>query len=188
MARIPWGRETVAGLAGAIGSVPDGMATAVLAGANPMAGLYASFAGPVAGGLLQSTTVMVIATTSAAAVTTAEVMTEGPADPLRTLATLTILAGLFMLLATRLGFARLMRFVSASVMGGFMFGVGLILILGQLADATGVTTSGGSTLEKALNTLQAVAVLRAGLGVHGRHGDRDQRRPGPRARWPRWRR
>ncbi len=154
MAKVPWGRETMAGLAGAIGSVPDGMATAVLAGANPMAGLYASFAGPAAGGLLQSTTVMVIATTSAAAVTTAEVMNAGPADPIRTLATLTILAGAFMLLATRLGFAKLMRFVSASVMGGFMFGVGLILILGQLADATGVTTSGGSTLEKALNTLR----------------------------------
>ena len=46
MAKVPWGRETMAGLAGAIGSVPDGMATAVLAGANPMAGLYASFAGP----------------------------------------------------------------------------------------------------------------------------------------------
>ena len=154
MAKVPWGRETMAGLAGAIGSVPDGMATAVLAGANPMAGLYASFAGPAAGGLLQSTTVMVVATTSAAAVTTAEVMNAGPADPIRTLATLTILAGAFMLLATRLGFAKLMRFVSASVMGGFMFGVGLILILGQLADATGVTTSGGSTLEKALNTLR----------------------------------
>ena len=67
---------------------------------------------------------------------------------------MTLLAGAFMLLATRLGFAKLMRFVSASVMGGFMFGVGLILILGQLADATGVTTSGGSTLEKALNTLR----------------------------------
>jgi SulP family sulfate permease len=144
----------MAGLAGAIGSVPDGMATAVLAGANPMAGLYGSFAGPAVGGLLQSTTVMVVATTSAAAVTTAEVMNAGPADPLRTLATLTILAGAFMVLATRLGFAKLMRFVSASVMGGFMFGVGLILILGQLADATGVSTSGGSTLEKALNTLR----------------------------------
>jgi sulfate permease, SulP family len=154
MAKVPWGRETMAGLAGAIGSVPDGMATAVLAGANPMAGLYASFAGPVAGGLMQSTTVMVIATTSAAAVTTAEVMNSGPTDPLRTLATLTILAGAFMLLATRLGFARLMRFVSASVMAGFMFGVGLILILGQLADATGVKTSGDNTLEKALNTLR----------------------------------
>jgi SulP family sulfate permease len=154
MARIAWGRETLAGLAGAIGSVPDGMATAVLAGANPMAGLYASFAGPIAGGALQSTTVMVIATTSAAAVTTVEVMGTGPADPIRTLATLTVLAGVFMLLATRLGFARLMRFVSASVMAGFMFGVGLILILGQLADATGVKTSGDNTLEKALNTLR----------------------------------
>jgi SulP family sulfate permease len=97
---------------------------------------------------------MVVATTSAAAVTTAEVMNAGPDDPIRTLATLTLLAGGFMVLATALGFARLMRFVSASVMGGFMFGVGLILILGQLADATGVTTSGGSTLEKALNTLR----------------------------------
>jgi SulP family sulfate permease len=144
----------MAGLAGAIGSVPDGMATAVLAGANPMAGLYASFAGPAAGGFLQSTTVMVIASTSAAAVTTAEVMNADPTDPLRTLATLTILAGAFMLLATLAGFAKLMRFVSASVMAGFMFGVGLILILGQLADATGVKTSGGSTLEKALNTLR----------------------------------
>jgi SulP family sulfate permease len=154
MTKVAWGRETMAGLAGAIGSVPDGMATAVLAGANPMAGLYASFAGPVAGGFLQSTTVMVVATTSAAAVTTAEVMNAGPADPIRTLATLTVLAGLFMLLATALGFARLMRFVSASVMAGFMFGVGLILILGQLADATGVKTSGDNTLEKALNTLR----------------------------------
>jgi MFS superfamily sulfate permease-like transporter len=53
-------------------------------------------------------------------VTTAEVMNAGPADPIRTLATLTILAGLFMLLATALGFARLMRFVSASVMAGFL--------------------------------------------------------------------
>lgn len=106
MARIAWGKEGLAGLAGAIGSVPDGMATAVLAGANPMAGLYASVAGPVAGGVLQSTTVMVIATTSAAAVTTAEVMNAGPADPVRTLATLTVLAGVFILIATRLGFAR----------------------------------------------------------------------------------
>src|SRR5512139_2210996 len=154
MAKVPWGRETTAGLAGAIGSVPDGMATAVLAGANPMAGLYASFAGPVAGGFMQSTTVMVVATTSAAAVTTAEVMNAGPTDPIRTLATLTVLAGGFMLLATALGFARLMRFVSASVMAGVMFGVGLILILGQLADATGVKTSGDNTLEKALNTLR----------------------------------
>lgn len=151
-----WVRETLAGLSGAIGSVPDGMATAVLAGANPMAGLYASFAAPIVGGVLTSTSVMVIATTSAAAVTTSDIMRADLADPLRTLATLTILAGLLMLAFTALGFARLLRFVSASVMAGFMFGIGLILILGQLGDAVGVHASGPNTAAKAWSTLQQV--------------------------------
>jgi hypothetical protein len=32
-------------------SVPGGMATAILAGVHPIQGLYACFAGPIAGGL-----------------------------------------------------------------------------------------------------------------------------------------
>ena len=59
--------DALAGLPGAIGSVPDGMAASVLTGVNPIHGLYASFAGPVAGGLTASTKLMVITTTSAAA-------------------------------------------------------------------------------------------------------------------------
>src|ERR1039458_10276572 len=59
--------DVVAGLPGAISSVPDGMAAAVLAGVNPVQGLYACFAGPIAGGLSSNTRLMVIATTSAAA-------------------------------------------------------------------------------------------------------------------------
>ena len=59
--------DAVAGLPGAIGSVPDGMAASVLTGVNPIHGLYASFAGPIAGGLSTSTKLMVITTTSAAA-------------------------------------------------------------------------------------------------------------------------
>src|SRR6202046_4335254 len=59
--------DILAGLPGAISSVPDGMAAAVLAGVNPVQGLYAGFAGPVAGGLHSSTRLMVINTTSAAA-------------------------------------------------------------------------------------------------------------------------
>src|SRR5512132_3832330 len=51
--------DLTAGLTGAIASVPDGV--------NPVYGLYASFAGPVAGGLTASSRLMVIATTSAAA-------------------------------------------------------------------------------------------------------------------------
>jgi SulP family sulfate permease len=42
------GRDALAGVPGAIGSVRDGMASAVLVGVNPVYGLYASFAGPIA--------------------------------------------------------------------------------------------------------------------------------------------
>jgi sulfate permease, SulP family len=44
-------RDAAAGVPGAIGSLPDGIAAAVLAGVNPIHGLDASFAAPIAGGL-----------------------------------------------------------------------------------------------------------------------------------------
>ena len=56
-------RDAIAGVPGAIAGVPDGMACAVLAGVNPIHGLYAGFAGPIAGGLTSSTRLMVITTT-----------------------------------------------------------------------------------------------------------------------------
>ena len=43
--------DILAGLPGGISNVPDGMAASVLAGVNPVHGLYACFAGPIAGGL-----------------------------------------------------------------------------------------------------------------------------------------
>ena len=61
------GRDAIAGVPGAIGSVPDGMASALLVGVNPVFGLYASMAGPIGGGLAASTRLMVITTTTASA-------------------------------------------------------------------------------------------------------------------------
>ena len=63
--RRSFGKDALAGLPGAISSVPDGMTSAVLVGVKPVHGLYASFAGPVAGGLTSSTRMMVITTTTA---------------------------------------------------------------------------------------------------------------------------
>src|ERR1700733_13636036 len=65
--------DIMAGLAGAISSVPAG------AGANPVQGLYAGFAGPVAGGLTSSTRLMVITTTSAAALAAGSALQSVPA-------------------------------------------------------------------------------------------------------------
>src|SRR5256885_12410774 len=72
--------DLLAGLPGAISSVPDGMAAAVVAGGNPVQGLYASFAGPAAGGLAASTRLMGITTTSAAALAAGSALQGVPAD------------------------------------------------------------------------------------------------------------
>ncbi len=147
-------REAVAGLPGAIGSVPDGMASAVLAGVNPVFGLYASFAGPVAGGLSASTRLMVITTTTASALAAGSVLVNvDPADRPASLFLLVILAGILMVLAGILRLGRFTRFVSHSVMIGFLSGVAANIVFGQIPDLTGVDAEGANSLAKALDVI-----------------------------------
>jgi SulP family sulfate permease len=161
-------REVLAGLAGAIGSVPDGMATALLAGANPVAGLYASAMGPLVGGMVTSTGIMVIATTSAAALGTAEALDGIPADEIDALlGTLVFLVGVFALLAGLLKLGRYTRFVSHSVMTGFLTGVSLILILSQLGDLVGYPATGANSVAKAWDTLTHVSQWSAPAVIAG---------------------
>lgn len=73
-------QDMLAGVPGAISSVPDGMAAGVLAGVKPVHGLYASIFGPVGGGLTSSSKLMVITTTSAAAVAAGPAVAGVPAE------------------------------------------------------------------------------------------------------------
>jgi SulP family sulfate permease len=141
--------DTIAGLVGAIGRVPDGMASAVLAGMNPINGLYASAIGPIVGGFLVAAPLLVVTTTSAGA------LSGGAAvDPLRgeerasALFLLILLVGIFQVLAGILRLGRLTHFVSHSVMVGFLTGVATLIVLGQLGAITGTDPS-GSNLQQA---------------------------------------
>ncbi len=60
-------KDVVAGLINAVVSVPDGLASAALAGVNPVYGLYTSIAAPIGGSLLVSAQLMQVSTTSASA-------------------------------------------------------------------------------------------------------------------------
>ena len=73
-------RDAVAGLNGALASVPDGIASGLLAGVNPIYGLYACIAGPIAGGLTSSTQLMIVATTSASALGAGQALAGIPQD------------------------------------------------------------------------------------------------------------
>src|SRR5690606_38778733 len=72
--------DVVAGVTATVASVPDSMANGLLAGVNPIYGLYASMVGPIAGGLLASTRLMVINNTSAASLVAGQALVAVASD------------------------------------------------------------------------------------------------------------
>jgi sulfate permease, SulP family len=163
--------DILAGLPGAISSVPDGMAAAVLAGVNPVQGLYASFAGPVAGGLSSNTRLMVITTTSAAALAAGSALQNVPsAQRPAAVPLLVIMVGIALVAAGIMRLGRYTRFVSYSVMIGFLTGIAVNIVCGQISDLTGVSAHGAFPLAKAVNVLAhpgriELASLLTGLGA-----------------------
>ncbi|MEA1903298.1 MAG: SulP family inorganic anion transporter [Actinomycetota bacterium] len=152
--------EAIAGLPRAAAAVPDGMAAAALVGVSPIHGLYASFVSPIAGGLSASTRLMVITTTSAAALAAFSALEGVPADDrLGALILLTLLAGLVMFLAGFLGLGRLTGFVSHSVMTGFLTGVAINIILGQIGELVGSGATGDIALTEAVRAITEPSLI-----------------------------
>jgi SulP family sulfate permease len=165
------GADLLAGVPGAIGSVPDGMAAAILAGVNPVQGLYACFAGPITGGLTANTRLMVITTTSASALAAGSALSGVPAAQRPSAVPLVaIIAGAALVAAGLLKLGRYTRFVSHSVMIGFLTGIAVNIVCGQIPPLTGVPAEGSFPLAKAVDVLVHpgridVASLLTGLGA-----------------------
>ncbi len=150
-------RDAVAGLNVAVTSVPDAMAEGLLAGVNPVYGLYAAMTGPLIGGIFSSSQLMVITTTSAAALAAGQSLDGLPAESrANSLFLLVIVAGVTQVIFGLLRLGRLTRFVSYSVMTGFLAGVSFLLILSQLPTITGVRPEGENTLFKAFNVFMNI--------------------------------
>ncbi len=147
------GDDAMAGLVLGVESVPDGLASGLLAGVNPVAGLYAYLFGVVGGALFTSTAFMAVQGTGAMAIIVADVDLGSRDDPGRALFTLSMLTGVVMIIAGLLKLGTFLRFVSMSVMTGFITAVGVNIVLGQLDDFTGYEAAGGNRITKALDLL-----------------------------------
>jgi len=85
---------------------------------------------------------MNISTTSALAVATGDTMKLYPENSRGTvLVTLVVLIGIFQVLMGVLRLGWITRFIPFSVMTGFMTGVAVMIIIGQLGDFTGYYSS-----------------------------------------------
>ena len=148
------GKDAIAGLVLGVESVPDGLAAGLLAGVNPIAGLYAYLFGTIGGSLFTSSAFMAVQATGAMAIVIADVPAVHSADdPAQALFTLSMLTGVVMLAAGFLRLGSVLRFVSNAVMVGFISAVGVNIILGQLANLTGYKAEGANRVIRAINTL-----------------------------------
>ena len=148
------GQDIPAGAVLGVESVPDGLATGLLAGVNPLAGLYGYMVGTVAGALATSSAFMAVQGTGAMAILVADVNAVHDAgDPQRALSTLSMLTGVVMVAAGLLRLGSVLRFVSNAVMVGFINAVGVNIILGQLGNLTGYDSPQDSRLTRALDTV-----------------------------------
>jgi len=146
--------DLVSGVVLGVESVPDALASGVLAGVNPLYALYAvMFATPI-GAMFASSAFLSVQTTSAMSLVVASVpQISGDQFNPRGLFTLALFTGVFMLVAGFLKLGRLMRFVSHSVMVGFMNGVALLIILGQLRNFTGYSSAQSNKVAQAADLL-----------------------------------
>ncbi len=145
--------DAVAGLVLGVESVPDGLAGGLLAGVNPIYGLYAYMYGTFTGGLFTSSSFMAVQATGAMAIVVADIGAVQGDDTASVLFMLSILTGIMMLVAGFLNAGSILRFVSNAVMVGFINAVGINIVLGQLDNFTGYEAEGANRVSRAFNTL-----------------------------------
>lgn len=160
--------DVLAGFVNAVVSVPDGLASAALAGVNPVYGLYTSIAAPLVGSTIVSGQLMQIATTSASALAAGQaVAAYSGAERDRALFLLVTLIGVCLAIFALLRLGRLVRFVSHAVMTGFLAGVAVLLILDQAAPLVGAASQGSTELTQFFGLLRHVSAFNATTSITG---------------------
>ncbi len=159
--------DLVAGLTFALVNIPQSMAHALLAFVNPVLGLYTLMLATPFGALFTSSTFMNVSTTSALAVAAGDTLITYPTESrVSVLVTLVLLIGIFQIALGLLRLGWITRFIPFSVMTGFMTGVAVLIIIGQLGDFTGYySTESGKIFQLADLVLNRKLVELATLAI-----------------------
>ncbi|WP_027960482.1 SulP family inorganic anion transporter [Halomonas halodenitrificans] len=128
--------DTLAGIVVALALIPEAIAFSIIAGVDPKVGLYASFAICVIIAFTGGRSGMVSAATGAMALLMITLVKE---HGLEYLLAATLLTGVLQIIAGYLRLAELMRFVSRSVVTGFVNALAILIFMAQLPELTGVT-------------------------------------------------
>lgn len=128
--------DILAGVVVALALVPEAIAFSIIAGVDPKVGLYASFCIAVVIAFTGGRPGMISAATGAMALLMVTLVRE---HGLEYLLAATILCGLLQIGAGYLKLGSLMRFVSRSVVTGFVNALAILIFMAQLPELTNVT-------------------------------------------------
>lgn len=127
--------DLLAGLVVALALIPEAIAFSIIAGVDPRVGLYASFSIAVIVAITGGRPGMISAATAATAVLMVTLVRD---HGLEYLLAATVLAGLLQIAAGLLRLGYVMRFVSRSVMTGFVNALAILIFIAQVPELIGV--------------------------------------------------
>jgi len=162
-------RDMTAGLVMSIITVPGSIANGILAGINPIFGLYSTIVGTTVGAFFTSSVIMNVDTTGATALAVGSSLLGKSSDlHLEYLVVLVILVGIFQLIFGLLKLGMLTDYISNAVMTGFITGVAAQAILGQVGDLTGYYSQAGNKIVRVFDTLvhfREIDIVTLGVGL-----------------------
>jgi sulfate permease, SulP family len=153
--------DLVAGLITAAVVIPKAMAYATIAGLPVQVGLYTVFLPMVIYAILGTSRPLSVSTTTTLAILAAaqlgQVVPDGdPAALMRASATLTLLVGAILVLASLLRFGFIANFISEPVLIGFKAGIALVIVVDQVPKLLGVHFPKGPFVHNLLAIIQAI--------------------------------
>ncbi|TWI54379.1 SulP family sulfate permease [Pseudomonas duriflava] len=128
--------DLLAGLVVALALIPEAIAFSIIAGVDPKIGLYASFCIAVTIAFAGGRPGMISAATGATALLMVTLVRD---HGLQYLLAATVLTGLLQIIVGYLRLGSLMRFVSRSVVTGFVNALAILIFMAQLPELTHVT-------------------------------------------------
>ena len=123
--------DLLSGLVVALALIPEAIAFSLIAGVDPKVGLYASFSIAVITAIVGGRPGMISAATAATAVLMVTLVRD---HGLEYLLAATILAGVLQVAAGFLSLGKVMRYVSKSVMTGFVNALAILIFMAQLPE------------------------------------------------------
>lgn len=144
--------DLIAGLTVWAVLVPEALAYASIAGVSPVVGLYAAPPALLLYAAFGSSRHLIVgpmsATAALSAAAVADLTTGGPKDVLAFTGVLALMTGFFALVAGLLRLGFLANFISEPVLKGFIIGLALTIIIGQVPKLFGIEKTSGNFFEQ----------------------------------------